>query len=193
MFNLTCLHQSLSLLLSLALSLSLHLQTRFGSRSDLNGIQDRMFRQFKIVCTQSVNTVECPTLPYKRRCAQKVWVFIGSSCNKIDWLTQTLCFYILRNQAKTKDSCANTVQSLSFSLTLSLSVSTFTTCYQSLQTVFMQKIVQRAWSGANKHTKSYNLVRLCLRRSQNISDKYLLSDACMGRSRGGGGYWSGSP
>ena len=121
MFNLTCLHQSLSLLLSLALSLSLHLQTRVGSRSDSNGIQDRMFRQFKIVCTQSVNTVECPTLPYKRRCAQKVWVFIGSSCNKIDWLTQTLCFYILRNKPKQK-ICVQTQCSLFLSHSLSLSL-----------------------------------------------------------------------
>ena len=66
---------------------------------------------------------------------------------------------------------------ISLSLSLSLSLSTFTTCYQSLQT----KIVRRAWSGANKHTKSYNLVRLCVRWSRNISDKYPLSDACHGR------------
>ena len=32
------------------MSLSLHLQTRFRSRSDPNGIQNRMFRQFKNVC-----------------------------------------------------------------------------------------------------------------------------------------------
>ena len=56
-------HTHLSLALSLSLStcrsadgmftlmsLSLHLQTRFRSRSDLNGIQNRMFRQFKNVC-----------------------------------------------------------------------------------------------------------------------------------------------
>ena len=35
---------------SLSPSLSLHLQTRFGSRSDTNGIEDRMFHQFKNVC-----------------------------------------------------------------------------------------------------------------------------------------------
>ena len=86
-------------------------------------------------------------------------------------MTQTLCFDILRNQAKTKDSSANTVQYLS------LSLSPFKTCYQ--------KIVRRAWSGANKHTKSYNLVRLCVRWSRNISDKYLLSDACHGRIQRG--------
>ena len=134
MFTLMCLHQSLSL--------SLHLQTRFGSRSDPNGIQDRTFCQFKkcvhaVERTQSVNTVECPTLPYKSRCARRgkfeFWVLIGSSCNKIDWLTQTLCFDILRNQAKTKDSCANTVQSLLDGI---------------------QKIVRRAWSGAKLHNKS---------------------------------------
>ena len=36
--------------LSLSLSLSLHLQKRFGSRSDPNGIQEKMFRQFKNLC-----------------------------------------------------------------------------------------------------------------------------------------------
>ena len=48
------------------------------------------------------------------------WVLIGSSCNKIDLLTKTLRFDIIRNQAKTNDSCANTVQSLSLSLSLLL-------------------------------------------------------------------------
>ena len=71
------------------------------------------------------------------------------------------------------------------SLSLSLSLSTFTTCYQSLRTVWIQKIVRRAWSGAKKHTKSYNLVRLCVRWSRYISDKYLLSDACHGRIQRG--------
>ena len=74
---------------------------------------------------------------------------------------------------------------LSLALSLALSLSTFTTCYQSLQTVWIQKIVRCAWSGANKHTKSYNLVRLCDRWSRNISDKYLLSDACHGRIQRG--------
>ena len=32
---------------SLSFSLNIHLQKRFGSRSDPNGIQERMFRQFK--------------------------------------------------------------------------------------------------------------------------------------------------
>ena len=40
-------HACTSLSISLSLALSLYLQTRFGSRSDPNGIQDRMFRQFK--------------------------------------------------------------------------------------------------------------------------------------------------
>ena len=39
-----CMHQSPP---PLSLSLSLHLQKRFGSSSDPNGIQERMFRQFK--------------------------------------------------------------------------------------------------------------------------------------------------
>ena len=39
-----CMYQSLSL------SLYLHLQKRFGSRSDTNGIQERIFRHFKNVC-----------------------------------------------------------------------------------------------------------------------------------------------
>ena len=39
-----------------------------------------------------------------------------------------------------------------------------------------------------KHTKSYNLVWLCVLWSRYISDKYLLSDACHVRiQRGGGG------
>ena len=94
-----------------SLSLSLHLQTRFGSRSDPNGIQDRMFRQFKNVCIIRL----CLINAYVHD-KFGFWVLIGSSCNKIDWLTQTLCFDIPRNQAKTKDSCANTVQSLSLLL-----------------------------------------------------------------------------
>ena len=57
----------------------------------------------------------------------------------------------------------------------SLSLSTFTTCYQ--------KIVRRAWSGANKHTKSYNLVRLCVRFQTSTSFQM----HAMGGSRGGTG------
>ena len=110
------------------------------------------------------------------------WVLIGSSCNKIDWLTQTLCFDILRNKTKTKDSCANTVQSLSLSFSLSLSLSTFTTCYQSLQ------CRSRRSSGVHDQGQtcipSYNLVRLCVRWSphaeRNISEMH-----AMGGSRGG--------
>ena len=60
--------------------------------------------------------------------------------------------------------------------------------------IWMQKIVRRAWSGAKKHTKSYNLVRLCVRWSRYILDKNLLSDACHGRiQRGGGDRGSGPP
>ena len=33
--------------------------------------------------------------------------------------------------------------------------------------------------------KSYNLVRLCVRLSRNISDNYILSDACHGRIQRG--------
>ena len=118
------------------------------------------------------------------------WVLIGSSCNKIDWLTQTLRFDIIRNKAKTKDSCANTVQSLS----LSLSLSTFTTCYQSLQ--FRSRRSSGVPDQGQTCIPSYNLVRLCVRWSphaeRNISDMYLLSDACHGRiQRGDKG--SGSP
>ena len=106
------------------------------------------------------NTQECPTLPYKS------WFW------KID-LSLSLSLLLRR------------------AISLSLSLSTFTTCYQSLQTVWIQKIVRHAWSGANMHTKSYNLVRLCVRWSphaeRNISDKYLLSDACHGRIQTGTG------
>ena len=41
-----CMHQSLYL----SLSLCLHLQKRFGFRSYPNGTQERMFRQYKILC-----------------------------------------------------------------------------------------------------------------------------------------------
>ena len=46
---------------------------------------------------------------------------LGLLCSLVsDYRCQTLCFDIGRNQAKTKDSCANNVQSLSLSLSLSL-------------------------------------------------------------------------
>ena len=117
----------------------------------------------------------------------------SSGDNKIDWLTQTLRLDVLRNKAKTKDSCANTVQSLSLSL-LSLSLSTFTTCYQSLQ--FRSRRSSGVPDQGQTCIPSYNLVRLCVRWSphaeRNISDMYLLSDACHGRiQRGDKG--SGSP
>ena len=134
-------HLSLSLSLSLLVDPPMEcllkcLQTRFRSRSDPNGIQNRMFRQFKNVCIrQKVRKALHVILWNVRHCRTKAdahdkfgfLVLIGSSCKT----TLTLRFDILRNQAKTKDSCANTVQSLS------LSLSTFTTCYQSLQTVWV--------------------------------------------------------
>ena len=86
--------------------------------------------------------------------------------------------------------CKHRAASLSPPLSLSHLLSKFTVKW-------IEKIVRRAWSGANKHTKSYNLVRLCVRWSQhaerNISDKFLLSDACHGRiqmgDRGSGPQW----
>ena len=82
-----------------------------------------------IESTQSVNTVECPTL-HVQKLMRTISLGFGSSSEAV--VTRLIdCFDILRNQAKTKDSCANTVQSLSLSLSLSLSY-TFTTCYQSL-------------------------------------------------------------
>ena len=48
--------------------------SEFGSRSDPNGIQERMFRQFKhlgIESMLSINTVEYPTLSCKSRCARE--------------------------------------------------------------------------------------------------------------------------
>ena len=131
--------------------------------------------------TQSVNTVECPTLPYKSRFG--FWVLIGS------WLTDpNIVFRYSKKTSQNKRFVCKHRAVSSLSLSLSLSLSTFTTCYQSSQIVWIQKIVRCAWSGTNKHTKSYNLVRLCVRWSRNISDKYLLSDACHGRiQRGTGG------
>ena len=82
-------------------------------------------------------------------------------------------------------------RAVSLSLSLSLSLSTFTTCYQSLQTVWVLKIVRRAWSGANMHTKSNNLVRLCVRWKEHF--RQVPSFRCMpwadpeGGGTGGGG------
>ena len=115
---------------------------------------------------KALNTVECPTLVGTIR-----WVFsiyTISSCNKIDWLTQTLCFEILRNQAKTIFVCKHHAVSLSFSL------STFTTCYQSLQTVWIQKIIRR-FAGPDQGQTSIprvNLVSACpAHNSTHISQR----------------------
>ena len=59
------------------LPLYLHLQKRFGFRSDPNGFQERMFRQFKICAYDRKYTVS-----YKSRCAQQcisISVNIGRS------------------------------------------------------------------------------------------------------------------
>ena len=45
-------HQMIYMYQSLSLFLYLHLQKRLGSRSDPNGVQERMFRQFKNLCMQ---------------------------------------------------------------------------------------------------------------------------------------------
>ena len=55
-------------------------------------------------------------------------------------LTRTLWFEILKNQAKTKDLHASAMQSLS--LSLSFSLSHFTTCYQSLWTCSIEKMLR---------------------------------------------------
>ena len=60
------------------------------------------------------------------------WVLIGSSCNKIDWLTQTLCFLYSKKPSQNKRFVCKH-HAVSFSPSLSLS--TFTTCYQSLHTI----------------------------------------------------------
>ena len=75
----------------------------------------------------------------------RAWVLIWSSA--IDWLTQTLCLEILRNQAKTKDLYASTMQSLPPSLFFALSLSTFTTCYQSLWTCSIEN-----WKTVDGHS-----------------------------------------
>ena len=46
---------------SIYLFLYLHLQKRFGSRSDPNGIQERMFRQFKKKCACDRKYAKCRT------------------------------------------------------------------------------------------------------------------------------------
>ena len=93
----------------------------------------------------------------------------------IDWTAN-----IMFRFSKTKHLCSNTMQSLS--------LSPFTTCYQSCK---------QCGQRANKQTKSYNLVLLCVwwspHAERNISDKNLLSDGCLGRikrgDRGSGPPW----
>ena len=116
-----------------------------------------------IESTQSVNTVECPTLPYKSRLGYRV--LIGS------WLTDpNIVFRYSKQKIRVQTPC---------SLSLSLSLYYTILLRPAIKVCkLIQKIIRCAWSGANKHTKSYNLVRLCVRWSRNISDKYLLSDAC---------------
>ena len=168
---------------SLSLSLSLSLSPPYICKHGLDPDQIRMV--FRIECfvnlkmcacdksTQSVNTVLCPTLPYKSRFGYRV--LIGS------WLTDPNI--VFRYSKKTSQNkrfvCKHRAVSLSLSLSLSLSTILLRPAIKVCKLI--QKIIQCAWSGANKHTKSYNLVRLCVRWSRNISDKYLLSDACHGR------------
>ena len=91
-----------------------------------------------------VNTVECPTLSHKSRHLKEraKWVLIGNICNKIDGLTQTL--YCIIPYSKKPSQCRDkrsSRASASLSLPpLSLS-SSFTTCVQSLQIIWIQKIV----------------------------------------------------
>ena len=120
------------------------------------------------------------------------WVLIGSSCNKIDWLTQTL-----RKPSQNKRFvCKHRAVSLSLSVSLLLRPA-------------IKVCSLRAWSGANMHTKSYNLVRLCVRWSPHADRNTFFQMHAMGGSRGGTGgpdppeksqkyrvslqYWSGSP
>ena len=177
-----CMHQSLYL--------SLHLQTRFGSRSDPNGIQNRMFRQFKNVCIRKAlhvilwNVLLCRT---KADAHDKFGFWVLQQ----DWLTDP-------NIALTKPKQKTRVQTpCSLSLSLSLLL-------RPAIKVWFQKIVRRAWSRANMHTKSYNLIRLCVQWSphaeRNFSDKHRNSFRCMpwadpegGGGGGGGGRGSGPP
>ena len=117
MFTLMCQHQSLSL--------SLHLQTRFGSRSDPNGIQDRMFRQFKNVCMRQ--KVRKALIPRNvRLCRTKAdahnkfefSVLIGSSCNKISRLTDPniVLRYLKKPSQNKRFMCKHCAASLLYDL-----------------------------------------------------------------------------
>ena len=112
------------------------------------------------------------------------WVLIGSSCNKIDWLTR-----YSKKQAKTKRFvCKHRAVSLSLALSLSL-------YFYDLLSKFANSLDPedrpRTCLIRDKHAyqEFYNIVRLWVRWSphaeRNISDKYLLSDACHGRIQRG--------
>ena len=100
-FTLTCLHQSLSLSLSFC-------------KHGLDPDQTRMV--FRIECFVNLKMCACDRkyaniiLWNVRLCRTKVdahdkfglWILIGSSCNKIDWLIQTLCFLFKETKPKQK-------------------------------------------------------------------------------------------
>ena len=91
---------------SIYLFLYLHLQKRFGSRSDPNGIQERMFRQFKknahaIESTQSV--VQKPMRMIK-------WVFSISQLGyTLSCAYETLSTFISQRKGKIQTSTTNLV------------------------------------------------------------------------------------
>ena len=62
---------------SLTLFLYLHLQKRFGSRSDLNGIQERMFCQFVIESKQCVVQTPMRTIKWVFSISQEVYTLYG--------------------------------------------------------------------------------------------------------------------
>ena len=70
---------------SLSFSLYLHLQKRFGSRSDPNGIQERMFRQFKnLSCDRKY-----------AKCRTK-----ADAHDKMDFQYFSISVYIVRSHAR---------------------------------------------------------------------------------------------
>ena len=116
--------------------------SEFGSRSDWNGIQERMFRQFKHLGMQSIN--EYPTLSCKSRCEREA--------------SPSIIFLEI-----TRDSYASP------SLSLSLS----TTCFQSLQIIWIQKIADvlpNQIRGKQAYQELIMLanVRLCIRCLERI-------------------------
>ena len=163
MFTLMCLHWSLSLS---TFANTVWIQIRPEWYSGLNVVSSIWKCVHATESTQSVNdfAVQKPM--------RTISVGFGSSSEAvvtrlIDWPD------ILRNQVRVQTPC-------SLSLSLSLSLYFYDLLSKFAKTVW---IVRLAWSGTNMHTKSYNLVRLCVRWKEYFRQVSSFRCTCYGRIR----------